>query len=261
MRKFAEKTAVLIAATLALSGCQSIFGARMARVEGVRPASSVAGSSAATEEGRRYLDQAQLGLAAEAFQRALAGGEPPAPALNGLGVVYAQLGRYETAQRLFQEAMAIEPANDRYAANLARLNRSPAFAMRHDGDVAAALTPSAPPASAPTQTAQKREPEQGRLTRVSGHEFRIRTLAPSPAPLRSAGADITGFKPLARIQLTSPAMEAPLAARKVSRVPAAGAASVKFGFQPIVRLTMPPAKPSEPSKRAEAVVVKKGSSL
>jgi Flp pilus assembly protein TadD len=172
---------LLAAATLTLSGC-SFF--RSAWFHGGNKAPALASAPVApakaptplTEAGRAYLAAGNTGLAIEAFQHALGTGEPPAPALNGLGVAYARLDRFETAQRLFQQAIALAPENEQYAANMARLLRSPTLAMRHDGDIAAAAAPElakAEPVKAPVP---------GQVMRVSANEFRIVTIQPGAAP-------------------------------------------------------------------------------
>ena len=169
----------LTATALSLSGCASVFRAVFARHPQPVMARAVAPTPVGnplTDAGRAHLAAGETGLAIEAFQHALGSGEDAAPALNGLAVAYARLERFETAQRLFAEAMAIAPDNQLYAANMARLLRSPALAMRHDGDIAATLTaPAAPPVPAAA-------PERGQLVRVSANEFHITTVEPSPLP-------------------------------------------------------------------------------
>lgn len=219
-------TRALVAVVLALplGACSSFLGIHFARnapkTERVETAAVVA---PATEAGRAQLAAGQPGIAIESFQRALASGEAVAPAVNGLGVAYAQLGRDDLAQRYFQEAMAADPGQSRYADNLARLMRSPSYAMRSAAAVAAQMQ------EAGTGTADTKAPAQaanqpaaiGQLQRVSRAEVRITTAAPQAAPLRSAQALDGRFKPLVRISL---APEAPT------------------GFKPLVRVELPKAK-------------------
>ena len=206
-----SKLVILAVAAFSLSGCgtiHSVFGGHSARMPELKmsaPANAEAAMAQATQEGRSYLDKGQTGLAIEAFQRALSLGAPSAPALNGMGVAFARLGRYELAHRYFEEAAAIEPSNERYAANLARLNRSPAFAMRYPGDFAAAVMKSSQPKperAAPALASVDQQPR--RLTRVSSGEYNLQTSAPMQAPLIRSASVGSQFKPLVRIEFSRP---------------------------------------------------------
>jgi tetratricopeptide (TPR) repeat protein len=208
------KIALVISASFALTGChamQALFGFRSQQPAPMRAMAPATGSAIeqATEEGRRQLGQGQTGLAIESFQRALSMGPPTAPALNGMGVAFARLGRFEVAERLFQEAMVLDPADSRYASNLALLMRSPALAMRHDGDIAAAAALSAEPGKTSSVAVAAAEPRPGQLVRVGGHEYHIQTLTPSDSLPRAAVAVAKHFKPLVRIDIAKPAADAP----------------------------------------------------
>lgn len=245
MRDFYPKLVFVAAAAFALSGCgtiNSIFGAHSARMPELRmsaPANAEAAVAQATQEGRAHLDKGETGLAIEAFQRALAVGAPSAPALNGMGVAFARLGRYELAHRYFEEAKALDPSNDRYAANLARLNLSPAFAMRYNGDFAAALTGTGrnQPAAAAALAASE---EAGRLTRVSSREYKVQTVAPMAAPLVRTASSTPDFKPLVRIEFSKPAaFRANAPARTAVSNPHVGkTAALDTGFRPVVRFPL-----------------------
>src|SRR5262245_16899965 len=102
---------------LPLGACSSFLGIHFARhTPRAQPAQALATSvGASTEAGRALLADGQPGLAIESFQRAVASGEPAAPALNGLAVAYSRLGRDDLAERFFREAMAADPTNTRYA--------------------------------------------------------------------------------------------------------------------------------------------------
>ena len=252
MRDIYPKLAMAAAAAFSLSGCgtiQSIFGAQSARMPELKmsaPADVETAVAQATQEGRGHLDRGETGLAIEAFRRALSFGAPSAAALNGMGVAFARLGRYELARRYFSEASALDPSDERYAANLAHLNRSPAFAMRHDGDIAAAVTGAsthkterAVPALASAQ------PQTGRLTRLSEREYSVRTVAPMQAPLiRSASVASSQFKPLVRIEFSRPEAFSGNPAAEVSSKATIGnphlgrTAAVDKGFKPVVRFPL-----------------------
>lgn len=222
MRHFPTRALVLIVLATPLGACNSFLGINFARhapraAPEAAPVLASASSQAesATSVGRRQLAEGQTGLAIESFQRAMASGEPIAPAVNGLGVAYARLDRFDLAQRYFQQAMASDPANTDYADNLARLMRSPALAMRRDGDIArAALQAVALPGAgeATPARAAKSTPAIGKLQRVSRGEVRIATVAPQPAPASRHNAVVDSrFKPLVRLSIARPDPARPLA--------------------------------------------------
>jgi len=209
MRNVPVRAAVLIALSLPLGACNSFLGIHFARhtPRAVPPAAAVPAQAAqsATAIGRQQLADGQTGLAIESFQRALASGEEVAPALNGMGVAYARLERFDLAQRYFEQAIASDPANPRYADNLTRLTRSPVFAMLQARQIArtAALQIDAPAAlgTRPAQTAVSAT-ATGKMQRVSRGEVRIATVAPQSAPVARGQAMLERqFKPLVRIAL------------------------------------------------------------
>lgn len=202
MVRLAIASPLVVIATVMLSGCSVMqklgFGRTYRPVETRVADSNKYGGAIAL--GRQHLDEGNFGLAIDAFQRALGAGEAQAPALNGLGVAYAKLGRTEVAARLFRLAMTEDPGNASYGANLALLERShPVMAASTPpAALASAALPSAvaPANSEPASVA----PNNGRLVRVAPREFAIRTLYPAP----SAGhgdAVAGGFRPIIRISL------------------------------------------------------------
>lgn len=243
------KSCLLVTAALSLSGC-AIFGHKSALGEMTPDDAALAKARGSQQEftlaGRRELDAGNTGAAIEAFERALAMGEDAAPALNGMGVAYARLGRYDAAQRFFQQAMILEPTEEKYAANMARLMRSPAFAMRYEGDAAAQLAQKDPQAGAQAEQAvpavadaapAPAAPQPGRLVRVAAKEFHIQTAAAQPAPARSAMAALDArFKPLVRMELAS-VLSQPEDAVSLESKPRVVNIS---GFKPLVRVNFAP---------------------
>lgn len=224
-----SRLVLIIAAATALSGCQSFLGISLRGHTRALPAEPGEPAMAqATAQGRAYLAAGQTGLAIQSFQQALGANEPAAPALNGMGVAFARLGRYDVAERMFQEAMRVDPADGRYARNLATLMNSPALAMRHDGDIANRIADaSAAPARAAEASAAAK-PRDGQLVRVSSAEYRIVTVA-QPAntgPAAMAAAD--RFRPLVRVQIGG------------RSVPQTGSrtAMVDARFKPVVRVEL-----------------------
>lgn len=176
MRRIAR---VLLAASCValLGGCQIMGPRKVARAEPVAGAEAApAGAVVAvwTAAGRTHLQAQRNGLAIEAFNRAIAQGEPAAPALNGLGVAYSRIGRADVAYRFFSQAVRAEPENPVFARNLVRLTNSPDFTLAR---MQAALPRAAArPAAAPAV----REP--GRLYREGNRQF---TLVTRPEPTAS----------------------------------------------------------------------------
>jgi hypothetical protein len=201
---------------LPLTGCNGalkLFGLRHdSRPEiAVRPIGGThSEDGAATRQGREDLAAGRTGAAIAQFQVALAAGEPVGAAANGLGVAYARLGRFEQAHRFFSEAIAVEPDNAKYRANLALLMRSPLMAERHAADFTVQVAQAVPPevVGAPRPSAVP-----GALTRISRGAVALRTsggAVPGRGPLPRTGASGSkGFQPLVRIEFSDVKEEAP----------------------------------------------------
>ncbi|MBB4615650.1 tetratricopeptide repeat protein [Novosphingobium taihuense] len=180
---------------LALTGCGVMkklglmHGPRAAKVQ-----TALANTDSLTQIGRSQLDASNPGLAAKSFEQALATGERPAPALNGLGVAYARIGRADLAARYFQMAAEADPDNESYRANLAMLYQSTQMARLRSSQLQAAMAEAAKPADYAVPTAK----EDGRIVRLSPLEVKI--VIP-PLEAQSPGA-----KSFVRIDLdkTSP---------------------------------------------------------
>lgn len=214
MRQIPMRALVLIALAAPLGGCSSFLGVNLARhaprAAPVQPAEPVVAaapvaapaSESATALGRRQLAEGQTGLAIESFRKALAAGEPVAPAVNGLGVAYARIGRLDLAQRYFEQAAASDPAEAKYADNLVRVMRSQALAMRSELERTAAAAPSPitvyPARNSMASSSPASNSTAGKLQRVSRGEVRIASAPAQAAPLDGR------FKPLVRFALSSP---------------------------------------------------------
>jgi hypothetical protein len=237
MRYVPTKALILIALAAPLGGCNSFLGMNFARhaprAAPAPEAAALAKADAETATARRLLAEGQTGLAIESFRKALAQGEPVAPAVNGLGVAYARLGRFDLAQRYFQQAMASDPTDARYADNLARLMKSPAFAMRREGDLAQAAVRASVPqdATAKLAGAGAATTPAGKLQRVSRGEVRIATVPAQAAPLSPRGASsaqaaLDGrFKPVLRFSIAEPAAQGSIRVTLPEPKPAADASS------------------------------------
>ena len=129
MRQTASKLLLTTLGCYLVSGCSIFEPKRLAHsasaIEQAKFASAieeVRKSSVVTDAGRALLDAGQPGFAIDTFRKALAKGEAPGPALNGLGVAYARIGRRDLAIRYFKQAIVFDPVDTRYAMNLERTN-------------------------------------------------------------------------------------------------------------------------------------------
>lgn len=130
----------------------------------------------ATQRGRSYLQNNMTGLAIDSFNVALASGEDPAAAYNGLGVAYARLGRADLGYRFFKKAVMSDPANPVYAHNLSRMIDSPEFTLN-------LLQRTPLPESTQTggqkeEVADQQARVPGKLYRESDRQFSLVTVAP-----------------------------------------------------------------------------------
>lgn len=126
-------TTVLVATGLAvtLGGCNTILKPFGLTLGGQRPDNSAPAYAAAQKEyfeGRLADAKAEMAhgnfaAAMQAFRQASLGRETRAEALNGLGVAYVGIGRLDLARRYFYEAASLDPTDQRFAANIARLHR------------------------------------------------------------------------------------------------------------------------------------------
>lgn len=171
----------VILLAMPLAGCSSFFGlhpfARHVPKPAIRVAQQAAGD-AETQLGREQLAASAPGAAIEHFRKALSQGEPIAPAVNGLGVAYAMIGREDLARRFFEEARTLDPGNEKYAGNLAMLasRAMTAPASMLAASVAPAPAPSRPISPASTLTS-------ARLERLSRSEVRIVSGPSLTAPI------------------------------------------------------------------------------
>ncbi|WP_176590863.1 tetratricopeptide repeat protein [Sphingobium sp. EM0848] len=251
MRKALKMAGCAMMVALPLSACSSFPGARIfARHH--RPAAPQMAQSPLTDQGRAALDASQPGLAIEKFQSALAKGEAVAPALNGMAVAYARLGRFDLARRFFNEAVAVDPLNEKYQANLAMLEQTQTFPIRHADDESAPKTQDSAPS---VQTASSFS-RPGGLQRVSQLEVRILTVGAFAAPFQRKVAvkppvETKSVMSASADESASPTEEAAPAERK----PARKVVLTLSGYVQARRLTLPPVAPASQEKTGKPVVV------
>ena len=189
-----KKLIAAILATTLLGGCQSIFG-HHARLD-VRPVGgedSPEAGAIALEEGKQFLRSGAVGSAIVALQKAAADPIAAPEAHNALAVAYALLGRGDLAERFFQQAMAENPSEAKYSANLAKFYQSREAALAREVRVSAHAFVAAPDIelavvaeqfdkviqAGPGAIRVSAATRENAITRVSQNEVTIRTL---PAP-------------------------------------------------------------------------------
>jgi tetratricopeptide (TPR) repeat protein len=180
-----NRVALVLASATLLSGCQFLGSLNLGHRGGdVRTSKAMA--SFYTDKGRELLRSGRPGEAIEAFNLALATGEVPAPAYNGLGVAYSRIGRPDLSYRFFKKATMSAPDNPVFANNLDRLVKSPQFTLDMSPDFQAPQAPQQA-ASAPTgQAANAAPPVAGRLHKSGSHQFSIVTLDPAASEAPAA---------------------------------------------------------------------------
>lgn len=204
MNSTGKLIAVLMASSL-VTGCQSFplaklgFGKARPAPAMQRPEEGPEFSAAVLAEGREQLRQGKLSAAVASFRMAAADPSTRAEANNGLGVAYAKIGRADLADRYFRTAALLDPANIKFAANLARLQRAEMYAVRQIEAEAVAVAvatefvavpqpvTAAPPVEVALSDHVSIQPDPAsRVTRVSRGEIRIasRTLNATAPTMR-----------------------------------------------------------------------------
>lgn len=199
----------MIVAPLALtllSGCQSfpltswMFGGN-GRTGGdeVRVANEAAD---ALEDGREALSHGRLPAAIVAFRVALASPATRAYASNGLAVAYARMGHEDLAERYFRAAIATDPSDMRFVANLLRLQhmqmarRDQAEQTRLAQAHAPAKMPAAIPENGPARTAApNQDSEDARLAGNVERRSRNEVFVSSNGASNSAGIEVVFGSP------------------------------------------------------------------
>lgn len=176
--KLATKLALTVAVGVSLSGCQALFGPHTAHVNSAYGSRLAAGEGAvnpALDQGRQLLRAGRVAQAIEVLRVAQRDPGSMAEASNALGVAYAKLGRHDLADRYFHMAVAMEPGEARFAANMLRLQRDYDLAQRRNEE-AAQLALRAEEEKRVAQ-ARAEAAASGRIQRVSRGQVAIRTQA------------------------------------------------------------------------------------
>ena len=184
----------LTAASLALAGCQALFGPSSfasSRAPGVDVASLDMSDyfTARLEAGRIHLAHGRPAAAVTAFRQASYHAAHAGPAYNGTGVAYAHLGRDDLARRYFEMAVAADSGDARFARNLARLddNTLPDAGLTELADSSELPSQvSAPSSSIEQAAAEDGATSRSGLVRVSSREVEIVSPAGSQNPAHAA---------------------------------------------------------------------------
>ena len=171
-----KRMAVVLASAVLLSGCQFLGNLNLGH-RGGQARTTQAMANFYTDKGRELLRSGRPGEAIEAFNLALATGEAPAPAYNGLGVAYSRIGRPDLSYRFFKKATMSDPASTVYANNLDRLVKSPQFSLDMSPDFQRPRAPE--PAVATRHAGNSAAPVPGRLHSTGPHQVSIVTLPPA----------------------------------------------------------------------------------
>jgi tetratricopeptide (TPR) repeat protein len=185
MSKTLTKMIAVLGATSLLAGCQTFSQFAFGKNDQFDAKAQQQNSTLFTKRGTEHLRAGSNGLAIEAFNLAIATGEEPAPAYNGLGVAYARLDRPDLAYRFFKKATMGAPDNPVFARNLALLLESPTFAavLEKQRRVRAAQAEAATQVPLQSALAAKTERSAGKLYRDSNGQFSLVTI---PAPTSRA---------------------------------------------------------------------------
>lgn len=121
-----SRTLVLATALVSLSGCQSFpltsWMSKRSDLSSLQIAPTNGAASLA--EGRSALQAGKPVAAIAPLRAALLDPSTRASASNALGVAYAQLGREDLAEQFFKSAIVADPNDERFVANLLRLQHT-----------------------------------------------------------------------------------------------------------------------------------------
>jgi tetratricopeptide (TPR) repeat protein len=117
-----KSQALSLAAVGLLGGCAAMQPQAQLTIRPVQSQEGAQQLSKPIEAGMAHLRLGQNADAISSFRAALRDNPESAEAHNGLAIAYDRIGRTDLAQRYFELAMAHDPANVKYGANLALLS-------------------------------------------------------------------------------------------------------------------------------------------
>ncbi len=167
------KVWVIVGATLCLAtgGCASFDFAPRSKV--AQQADMSGYFAERLDVGRAHLAAGRPTKAIEAFRQASYNPALAPEAFNGMAVAYSTLGRDDVARDLFARAADLDPTDQRYWRNLARVDER-IMLTQHTPPAEPPATEVAVDAAAPTDDAPQTRP----LRMAKAKEVFIRTLSP-----------------------------------------------------------------------------------
>lgn len=105
-------------ALLAVAACGSGSGKLEVRSIATPLAAGQQDAAFRVAEGRSYFALNNVGLALEAFRKALRDDPQSVDALNGIAACYDRMGRFDLSRRHYEAALALDPTDARLYANL-----------------------------------------------------------------------------------------------------------------------------------------------
>ncbi|WAT16704.1 tetratricopeptide repeat protein [Aurantiacibacter sp. MUD11] len=139
MHKVLMRSCLLAVVATGLNGCALLgIGKSEPRIQAMSTIPQDDQAFHQFEVGRLALDRGNFAEAIAAFSSARVEPSLLGPSLNGMGVAYAQLGREDLAERYFREAVRAAPTDERFAANLLRLQSRASRDQQVDVQLAAA---------------------------------------------------------------------------------------------------------------------------
>lgn len=183
--RFARRVLPLMGLAL-LGGCQMMAPGNRANVAAdVQQPDMSSYFTQLLAQGRAHLQANRPAAALTAYRQASHDPASRAIALNGMAIAYDRIGRADLAQRYFLDAVALDPGNLAFAANLDRLNGNQAQLVEATAARAAATALQEQVDAVHANTAGS-----GGLQRVSEHEVRLATGNSGEDEVRLAPADM-----------------------------------------------------------------------
>lgn len=105
------KSTLLISTALFMGACQTMqtYEIQTSKSDNWEVAEAQVTNGKLYNMGRSYLALSDYGLAIEAFRRDIRVNGSNPKSLNGLGIAYDMLGRFDLSQKYYQQALALEP--------------------------------------------------------------------------------------------------------------------------------------------------------
>lgn len=233
--------ALLFTAALASAGCVTDSGKLDIRPIADPYSKATNAGNPAVAEGRGLLAAGSVGLAIEAFRKALREQPDSIEALAGLAECYDQMGRHDLSRAKYEAALAIAPNNvtllRTFAASLERQGRyAEAISLRSEASqterteavALLGMTPAAPAlVAAPPPTAPiKAAPVQPRLDAAPA---KVAAVQPMPAPTVVRTSSVESRPPSVPVKFTEALPKpAPAPARPAEVQPEPAPAPIKI---------------------------------